>query len=100
MRIFIVQFEEMTDAELSDELTPVVEEAIEEVIKEYDEEWHEDIRESAHHIVTMTIVSLYVYARYINGKLTNTIVLEDAGYIDKILITMRNTEKIKWREVK
>lgn len=100
MRKFIIEFSEMTATELPVELTPVVEEAIEEVIKEYDEEWHEDICESAHHIVTMTIVSLYVYARYINGKLTNTIVLEDAGYIDKILITMRNTEKIKWREVK
>ena len=100
MRKFIIEFSEMTDAELSDEITPAIEEAIKEVLKNYDEEWHEDIRESALHIVTMAMVSLYYYSTRISGRLTNTIVLEDAGYIDQILITMINTEKIKWREVK
>lgn len=99
MRHFIITFEEMTDTELSDELTPAIDEAIDEVLKEYDIDYHDLIRSTAIHAVTMTMVSLYYYSRIINGKLTNQILLEDGSYIDKILITMRSTDKIKWREV-
>ena len=99
MRLFIITFEQMTDTELSDQLTPVVDEAIEEVLKEYDEIYYDDIRNTALHAATMAMVSLYYYSYNVGGKLKNTILLEDSGYIDRILITMRSTDKIKWREV-
>lgn len=99
MRHFIITFDEMTDTELSDELTPAIDEAIEEVLKNYDETYHSLIRETAIHAVTMIMVSLYYYARPQKDKFVNQILLEDGSYIDAILITMRSTEKIKWREV-
>ena len=99
MRHFIITFDEMIDSELYDELTPAIEEAIKEVLKEYDEDYHDLIHSTAIHAVTMIMVSLYYYARPQKDKFVNQILLEDGSYIDAILITMRSTEKIKWREV-
>lgn len=99
MRHFIITFDKMSDNELDEELTPVIEEAIEEVLKDYDKIYHSLIYNTAIHAVTMTMVSLYYYSEIISGKLTNQILLEDGSYLDRILITMRSTEKIKWREV-
>ena len=99
MRLFTITFDQMNDTELAEQLTPAIDEAIEEVLKEYDEVYQDGIRNTALHAVTMTMVSLYYYSYNVGGKLKNTILLEDSGYIDRILIIMRNTDKIKWKEV-